>query len=378
MSCQEKSGTARSEYIPIAPEYGRVGIVVLQDTISFPLTEHTYNRVKPFNLFTEKGITYIAFYDKRSVSINIFEYKTRKNITVIPILGLFPSKDLRKVSAYVSCFDSIFIATVNKLTLIDSTRKAYRSIGFLRNPKLSLAEIATDAPPVVRDGHFYTAVGSYADGNSPSSVRKWRLVYDFDLGANSASLLYHYPERYSDRLYGSVFLDQSYCINDSGRFVFSFMADSCIYETNFAQHHKAYLAKSRHQNGDIEGFSEAELKDPKRKLKNVLIRDTYSSIYFDAHRKRYLRVMRSGISEAAFDARVRTKPTRLIILDEKFRIIGESDVPSGISTSALFFSPDGEIYARVNERDEHAIHFVRLSYSDEKEPEMLLGQLKTK
>ncbi|WP_315816506.1 hypothetical protein [Paraflavitalea speifideaquila] len=64
-------------------------------------------------------------------------------------------------------------------------------------------------------------------------------------------------------------------------------------------------------------------------------------------------------------AKKKERERSLIILNENFKVIGESVLNDGLDAfKSIFFTPDGGIYIRIKAEDEQAIHFVRLEYSD--------------
>lgn len=364
--CMQHSGTTDIEYLYIEPDYGKVDIAPTGDSIAFPLDETTYNKIKNFNLFTDvHNEKFISFYDKRSISINIYHFASKKKVARMELKNLFSKLEAKKISAYVHNFDSIFINTSKGLVLIDSTGKKLQSIKFLKHPKYAWAEFEITAPPFFSDGHLYTSVSPYVNAKSRSAIKNWRIIYDFDLRQGTAQLLYRLPPAYNHQLDGRIYFNHSYCINDKGHFVLSFAIDSCIYETDLQEYHKAYLGKSHRHKDPITMGSEKADSTFRLKYKKFFSNDTYSSIYYDPYKKRYLRMMYGKLSKAELAAGEKTKKLSMIIFNEHFKIIGESDIPAGISTSAMFFSPDGKIYARVNVNDPNQLQFVRLRYSDE-------------
>lgn len=374
-SCQHSPRTSASKYIQIQPAYNNIGISATRDTISFQLDENTYNKIKTFNVFSHNKESYIAFYDKRSASVNIFNIHTRQQTNRIVLKHIFSKYESKKISPFVRNFDSIFINTSRALVLIDSTGKKLRSIDFLKKPKYAWAEFENTTPPLIKDHHLYASVSPYVNETSISAIKKWRVMYDFDLLEGKATLIYPLPVSYTHKLYGYHFFNHSYCINDQGRFVFSFPVDSCIYETDFNDYHNAYLGKSHSDSGSQAGTAAKSDRAFKQQLKFFLTSDTYSSIYYDPFKKRYLRLMYSGISETDYDAKNTTRQLQLIIFDQHFKIIGESNIQPGLSLSSIFFA-DGNIYARAHVKGVNALHFVRLAYSDENIPASTLGQLK--
>jgi hypothetical protein len=157
-----------------------------------------------------------------------------------------------------------------------------------------------------------------------------------------------------------------YCVNDKGNLVFSFSADTSIYETNLEDYHVAYYGKSRFQEEDISPVPETELEKDNG-FKQLTIRDSYGPIYYDSYKKRYLRVARQKISGELYETNKWERRSSFIIFDENFRIIGEGRFPADLSYSSIFFTPEGRIYSRVNIKDEYALHFVRLAYEERKD-----------
>jgi hypothetical protein len=189
----------------------------------------------------------------------------------------------------------------------------------------------------------------------------------------SKELYYQLPEIYQENLYGYSFLDYSYCHNDRGNFVFSFAADTNIYETNLKDYHVAYYGKSRFQAGPIKPVTKEDLRrDDSYKL--YALRDSYGPIFYDPYKKRYLRQAKQKITEADFLAKNTSKKRTVIIFNEQFKIIGESETDDQFSFSSIFFTESGGIYARVNPGDEHALHFARLVYEEGENDPVKLAQ----
>lgn len=344
----------------IAPQYGLAEINLSTDTIHFSLDDSTFRSINSYNLFTKDGEEFIAFFDERSLSVNVYHFQTRKKLQRISLKKLLEGHKLVKTTAYMLSPDSIFVNNNKTFYFLNGSGEIKTKIDFLQDPPLCWATFENDAPPVVKDGRLYASVRAFMNDESLKALKKWKVLYEFDLKTGKANLFYRLPEFLRENLYGTRFLDHSYCYNDHGRFVFSFPADSAIYETNLNDYHIAYSGKSRFQKAMIPSMTQKEVDEGRKQFK---LRDSYSSIYFDPVKKRYLRVAQSAISEQDRVAK-KENEKRIIVFDENFRRIGESPVDNSISLRTLFITKDGSIYARVLSKDEHALHFVRFSYSD--------------
>lgn len=361
--CKETSSKVVSKYVYSEPSYNKIQIRPTTDTLTFPLDEYTYNAVKSFNVFSSDSGEYISFHDRRSESVNIYQLLSGKLVKRLSLKSCFSNQRLYKTSAYIKSFDSIFITNKEELYLLDSSGTIKRMIEFRKRPVLARAVFENTNPPVFIDNWLYVGIGPKVNETSLKALKKWKVLCGFDLTNDKTTLYYHLPEVYQRNLYGYRFLNFGYCGNNYNNIVFSFPADSNIYETNLTSHHIAYYGKSRFQREDIKPVSKEDL------LKNdgskqYAIRDAYGAIFFDPHNKRYLRVAKQKISEADYQARKRIRKQSLIIFDEQFKIVGESEVAVTTSLATIFFTRDGCIYARVKPADEYKLHFVRLTYTE--------------
>ncbi|AEV99035.1 hypothetical protein A4D02_10780 [Niastella koreensis] len=363
-ACRERDATIDSTYVFIPPQYHSVQIASKPDTISIPLNDSTFNAIKSVNVFSQNGKEYLAFFDQRSGSLNIYTLRFPQPIKRIPVKEWL-HHSLYKTTVYVKSFDSVFVFNQNKLYLLNSVGKIKKSVEFVEKPDNAFALFDNNNPPVFKGNHLFAGVRPYVKETSLDDLKKWKVLYAFDLHNKKASLHYHLPELYQKNIFGYSFLDYSYCYNNHGRFVFSFAADTCIYETNLADFHAAYFAKSQYQDAPITPVSKEELSTGEKQLENYITKDSYGPVYFDPYKNRYLRVVKSKISEAEYKAKKLDRTQRLLIFNENFKIIGESEIDKTIWLNTLFFTKEGGIYAQTKAGDEFALHFIRLAYSDD-------------
>lgn len=361
LSCQEKSHVVDNRFVYTMPEYDKVQLKSTTDTVSFALNDYTYNDIRSFNMFNQEGIEYISFYDRRSESISIYHFKSRSLVKNLSIKTCLRDHDLYKTSAYVKQFDSIYITNNNTLYLVDSLGKIKKEIDFLIKPFRTKAFFDNPSSPVFIGTRLYARVRPGVDEKSLSDIKKWRVLYEFDLKTNKASLHYNMPELYQTNFYGYKFLDYSYCYSDHGTFVFSFPADTNIYESDLADHHIAYNAKSQFQHEEIKSVSKRSILQNEGS-KEYALRDSYGAVYFDPYRKYYLRLAKQKISEKEYKTKIAKRKQSVIILNEYFKIIGETEIQNDFSFNSIMFTSSGDMYARIKANDEYALHFIRLTY----------------
>lgn len=358
--CEEDSKGLIEMYNYIEPSYDFVKIRTTTDTICFPLDDNTYNNIKSFNYFINKGDEYISFYDHRSESINIYNFASRCLLKKILLKNIFRGERLNNTTVFVKNLDSIYVSNSLALNVFDTSGFKKDSIRFNATPFLSRASFDNTTPAVFRGNKLFVKARAYLKETSTRDLKKWKVIYDLDIRNNKINIDYNLPGIYQRNIYGFYFFDYSYCYNDSDDFIFSFPADSNIYRTDLRSYNNSYFGKSSFQTGKIEPVNNNPTGD--RLFVNYLVNDSYGAIYFDPSMKRYLRVARSKITKQEYLNRNWRKKQSLIVFDKNLKIIGDSRIDDSILLSSLFFDQNGNIYARTHVKNEYEICFVRLEY----------------
>jgi hypothetical protein len=362
--CKQEPETVKSKYKYLEPEYGKVSLQRTDSVLDYHLNDTSYNDIESMNVFADDGVEYISFFDRRSEALLIYRTSSSGMIARIPLRRFIKKEKLYKTTVYLKNFDSILITNKTRLHLYDSSGHLKHSIPFLVEPKNAKASLDNASPPIIVGEKIFTGVRPSIFDEKLKAYKNWKVLYGFTFRNDSATLEYNLPDIYSKHLYGYQYLHSYYCYNKNMRFIFSFAADSNIYETNLKNYHIAYLAKSSFQEEPPKWKQEGGDKD--EGAKNYLTHQAYGPVFYDPFRNRYLRVAKKKISEADYATKNRSREQTIIIFDDKFRIIGESPIDKEINLNTLFFTNDGSLYARINWRDEYALHFVRLEYAEGK------------
>jgi hypothetical protein len=361
-SCEESPKKFTGTYTYREPQYNKLSLTIVSDTLHFTLTGDTYNQILSFNYFEDNGQPFISFYERRSESVNIYSFYTQQLVKRVLLKDLIPDSPLYKTSVYARNFDSLFVTNYKSLYLIDRNNHIHSKIDYF--DRADAMPFYENANPLVIIGHdIYMGVRPRVDDNSFNAIRQWKLVYKLNMEKQSKELHYYLPEMYHQNFYGDNFMKYSFCFNHKGRFVFSFPADSNIYETDLKDFHVAYYAKSKFQDGPILAVGKKALKNDEG-FKEYILRDSYGPIYFDPFAKRYIRVAKQKISEEAFNKISWQRKQSLMIFNEEFQIIGEFELSKDVAYNSLLFTSNGNIFARIKPTDEYAIHFIKLSYSN--------------
>lgn len=341
--------------------YYGIGLVVSTDTLHFPLNSID-NSIESIDPFYDHGIEYVAIYYGSSETINFYELHSQKLVKSISLTEYLLYRR-HSTSVYCKNFDSIFISN-NKASLFiaDSSGIIKSTIYFSEDPSPTAADFINTRPPVLKDSCFYASFPGTDLISNISQMRDWLLVCRHDLKNKKKAIVYRYPKRYMNKFYGYYFLDYSYCFNNHGNFVFSFSADSNLYETDFAEINRTFLGKSKFQHGDIDPVNKNKKGDDA--YFEYLKRDCYGSVFFDPCNKRYLRIFKHKISKKDIAEKIYDREKSVVVLDENLQIIGESLLPEGLHINSLFFTSDGRMYVRTKARDTTALHFLRVVYKE--------------
>ncbi|WEK35466.1 MAG: DUF4221 family protein [Candidatus Pseudobacter hemicellulosilyticus] len=358
--CQQSPATVRSSFVYQPPLYSNIALQTKPDSIHFALDGRTSNAISSFNYFLDKGKPFIFFYDRATKSLLFYNFNNRSIVQKVPIKAWLFKEKFDKPVIYVINFDSIFITSKTKLFLLDSSGKTKKIMEqYSDDSKFIISD--NECPAYIKDSLLLVGNAPNVKETSLPAHQKWRVITAFNLSNSQKTQYYELPTIYQSALYGYSYLNYSYCFNDRKNIVFSFAADTNIYETDLASYHKAYNAQSKLQKEVIHPISKSDIQEGKSYTEYSL-QDSYGGIHFDPYHKRYLRLFKQKVPSLANVYKNRIRKRSIIIFDKSFRIIGESDVDDSFAFSTIFFTQDGKIYARVNGQDETTLHFARLDY----------------
>lgn len=354
------------KHVEIKPDYDDVKIHSTRDTMIFPLEQNILPTSIAFNYCEINGMQYISFTDNMTQTINVYDFQNRRLVSQIE-MGKIPNVGGgTKKSAHVKNFDSIYVSNIYQLYQIGVDGNV-KNVFDLRDENLTVTSqiaVSNVIPPIFVDDRLYLAAYPNLFDSKLTDMKKWRVLCRINLKTGSHSFVYPLPKIYEKNLYGAPFLMPYYCYNKKKQFVFSFGADSDIYVTDLDSYNISYKGGSRFLSKVIEPvINPRELMSGEGTTKAFLKRDSYGPIYYDSYRKRYLRVAERRIGTQALISKDWKKEHSLIILDENFKIIGESLIDKELNLYTLFISPQG-VFARTDAQlDENNLYFVRLDYS---------------
>ena len=347
-------------YIP--PSYLSETIEATEDSMMLDLDSINVLNIRSLHYFKEDGTAYLSFYDKSSMSVNIYDFASLKLKKRLFIKDIFGRKIIRPL-AFVKSMDSIYLTNNITFYRADRDGNLRDSIPFPRLPVFAMPYYGSRSVPVVMDGVFYTAATEELSIKNGEDRKNWKVLCKFDLNKHKPGLTYSLPAPYLENEYTYDFFNVYYCANDRRKIVFSFPADTCIYETDLLKEGTRFYAKSRFQTTDItSAVTMGPQDDDKAKKKQYLFNDSYGPLYFDPFNRKYLRISERKISKEDYLNRAWWKKKSIILFNDQFKIIGESKIDDKIDISALLFTDDGKVLARKQIADLHKLCLVNLQY----------------
>jgi hypothetical protein len=357
-SCNQTSGP-KAEIFFQEPQYQKIGLQTTTDTLHFPVVEKGTTAITSFNYFTHNNGEYLNVFDPHSAQITVYQFQTGNVIKTIALKTWMSGTKLSKPTIYFKNFDSIVVCNKGTLTLFDSSSRILYSAALTNNQKFSFSN---ETPCIFKNGIIFTNNIKAIPENSLGTVRRFQPILGVKPSQEEVAPYYHFPELYSKDYYGYSFLKYGYCINDKGNFVFSFPADTNLYETDFNNFNKGYFAKSQFQIEPISPVAKKDLENG-QSFYEYSIRNSYGPVFFDPTRKWYMRVFKQKLTDSAVYAVNRIRKRSILVLDQHFKVIGEEVAPEDVDLSTLFITTDGKWFARVNNNRKPFISFVRIDYN---------------
>lgn len=171
-----------------------------------------------------------------------------------------------------------------------------------------------------------------------------------DSTGNIISRHFPYPKMYSD-FYGDLLMRTPYTAynKDSGVIIAGFPADDNIYVMDMeTMKTTAYNAGSRYSNGKLKPLAKGLLGginiSPEKEIEYFREVTSYANLLHDPWRHVYYRIVEKSTPMPGVNLSNKAKQLAVLILDESFRTIGESDITDQAYTGfryTIFVSPEG-------------------------------------
>lgn len=320
-SCSKKS----SEFIPEI-ELHKVTVM------NFPVDSLTNIKSWYFDVFEDKDKEWLVFQSEKP-SIKFYDI-SKENLEFDITFDQIGPDGVGSINGFhVKSLDSIYLLNVAEMRifLINNLGKVLNEFYLLKpNNKYpdgsrSSPTIISGSPAINYNNILHFAARPDTGPTSEETYRSGNVEFAIDPTNGNYDLKFNYPKIYTIKNYGNFWGKIFRVKTEDNRIAYSFAADPNIYVTDY-KYTEAFNAETAIFNKPI------PYKDISQMRKNNLLSTMYGGIFYDKYRRLYYRIVTGGIEEFSENHVFReiydAKPISIIILDEEFKKIGETLLPS--------------------------------------------------
>lgn len=278
--------------------------------------------------------------------------------------------------------DSIFLVSsaAGKVCLVSDSQKVIRMYDIHASDSNNYFSSPTvgSTSPLVKDGNTIFINGLFGERIDPfgviksGQIRNLLLRIDLHTGMNVSSV--GYPASYEGNFWGPHMMSYYTAYNPiKKQIVYSFPANHNVVCVSLDGSIVEFQAGSVLFD-EIHSMNKDQIPNEARN-KYYLSNPSYGPIYYDKYRHVFYRIANNAITDEELesgDTQLSSiKPTSIIILDENFKLLGETVLPRFSYTETMaFVAPDG-LYVGdwdKSKLDESKIYFSRFRLVQNEKP----------
>lgn len=293
----------------------------------FELDSSTSYQTLFMDLFSDQvtGKRYLLYENRLKSSIQFYDFEKGLLARELLLDRDGPNGVGKMRGFYVKSLDSIFVMSskLYQLVLVNGEGTVLKRYPLINHDThvndWSLPAIYTSSPGIAH-GDVFTFV-AYPE---TKPYEQKHPILEFDLSDSTNRLVYKYPAAYrAGDYWGTMIFGISMTKSPKGTIVYSFAADPSVYETDHKTFNEAHYAGSQY----FERTESWDKDTPDGSEQGYVLRDYYQNILYDPYRHVYYRSVHLKLPALNVNNERNTiwnKPISVIILDENFRIIGET------------------------------------------------------
>lgn len=309
----------------------------------FGLDEHTAPRPEYTQLYRGLDeILYFTFFNNFNNSIYFYDYNLNKFIKKI-IWEDKKSKDMSGLIAYhIKSLDSIYLFNMRTTEIMLANEK-----GDIIN-KTSLRDNMVDSKwllrypqyyprtvtPFIETAHELLLTGFFSGSIPESIISDFKFTARLDLKTNSLRFSNKYPHQlygfnynWDGGLFTEVYSDLH---SDGNKLVLSFPVSHDLYIADLNKNEYKKVYGGSNFAGTIISSNKPLRKSSREEiLSNIIGQDEYTAIKYDKFRKVYYRFLFKRKTESDQKNDWKEKPVAVIVMDNKFRYLGETVIGTG-------------------------------------------------
>lgn len=335
-------------------------------TKNYRLDSLTSYRSNYIDIYRENNTEYLVLESKEKSAIQLYNIEQDSLANEI-ILNKEGPDGVGKIRGfYIKSLDSIFVLSPfhYSIYLVNSLGEVSKQYSWVTSKSQikssSMAGIYTTSPAISYQGSLnlfavpetgYTNETTFSEGN---------VNLRLDLNSGKINLNYHYPELYIQNMYGNLFIKIDRTKSPQNTIIYSFGADNNIYETDYKDINKSFFAGSRY-------FDKAlVLEDFNKADEHQVMSGYYSGIKYDRFRKLYYRMAVHPTELKNISGHLNhyeDKRMSMIIMDEQFKILGETLLPKNKHLYQTWFVGEKGIYISNHNRNNKLMNENTLSFT---------------
>ncbi len=309
------------------------------------LDSNTAPKPQYIQMYTDStGIRNITFLNTYTNSIYFYNYDTLEFIKDIKYDKQGPDGIGLPYGYHIKNMDSIYVYNYMHLELILTNSKS-RILSkipltggedFRKSPNVLLYYpqfLPETSTPFLETPNGLLLTAQYIRAIPDSLISKIKFLERFNYKTNEVNFSKTYPislygnnYNWDDEMFTKVFPELH---PDGDKIIFSFPISHDIYVTDIQSNNVKYIKKYAGSNyaGTIKSINKEKKKTTREKLINHIVKqDLYATLKYDKYRKVYYRFIRKAISNATIHTQIKEKPLSVIIMDENFNYLGETDI----------------------------------------------------
>lgn len=314
--------------------------IELNDTKRFLLDSVTARRPRYMQLFmNSEEIRYFTFLNCYTNSIYIYDYQTLKLIQNIFYTDESNIKIRRSIEGYhIKNLDSIYLYNrpETELLLISGngnfvSKISLRGKGEIKWFNLYPQYYPQTVTPFIELKDKLILTGQYFESIPENNIENFSFDAHIDFKSHKVNYIHTYP----NELYGfgynwnggrptTVYPELH---PDGDKLIYSFPVSHDIYITNINSNSYNKIYGGSNFVGSINSIRGHPNKTSKERAAiHYIQQDWYTAIRYDVFKKVYYRFLLKGITEADNRTKEKEKSISVIIMDENFNYLGETEI----------------------------------------------------
>lgn len=305
----------------------------------FRLDTETKNKPLYLQLYKDKeGKEILTFLNARNNSICFYNYSDTTYLKQIAFQREGNNAVLSVSGYFIKSPDSIYLMNrpMIEIVLADSTAKVHNRIQLLdktdkewalTHPQYMLSGIV---PMSIKENNLI--IPGFAP--FPKIMQKrdsFRFMTAINLSTNDVSYYHTYPEElFGDNAnWGGDLMQMVYpTYSPDGKLIFSFPNSHNLYMADWNGNEMTAVYGGSNEAGAIASIDCSLDKEPDNEeiMSCYLEQDWYAGILHDPYRKVYYRYLQKAIPSATPKTSINDKTLAVIIMDEQFKYLGETEI----------------------------------------------------